>query len=392
MSYRKFKADYLFDGFKMREIGDVLVCREDGRVESILSADQAGGDLEKFSGMIVPGFINSHCHLELSHLKGLIPEKEGLVDFVLSVIRQRSQSEELKQESIRRAEDSMLKAGIVAVGDICNTIDTLEEKSFGRISYYNFIELFGWDPQQSATRYQAGKQLAALFLDKGADNMHVSLTPHAAYSVSDQLWKLMEPDFNGKTISIHNQESAAENEFFISGKGGLEAMYSGMKINNNHFKPPGIRSLPYYLNKLKGAAKIMLVHNTYTNANDINSALNFTDHLFFCLCPNANQYIEGRLPDIPQFLRSKATLVLGTDSMASNHQLSILEEMKTIKEHYPFISTKEMLVWATSNGAKVLNFDNELGDFQKGKKPGVVLIKNLVGGEIGPGSVSLRII
>ncbi len=301
MSYRKFKADYLFDGFKMREIGDVLVCREDGRVESILSADQAGGDLEKFSGMIVPGFINSHCHLELSHLKGLIPEKEGLVDFVLSVIRQRSQSEELKQESIRRAEDSMLKAGIVAVGDICNTIDTLEEKSFGRISYYNFIELFGWDPQQSATRYKAGKQLAALFLEKGADNMHVSLTPHAPYSVSDQLWKLMEPDFNGKTISIHNQESAAENEFFISGKGGLAAMYSGMKINNNHFKPPGIRSLPYYLNKLKGAAKIMLVHNTYTNANDINSAVNFTDHLFFCLCPNANQYIEGRLPDIPLF-------------------------------------------------------------------------------------------
>src|SRR6478735_3190406 len=189
MSYRKFKADYLFDGFKIREVGDVLVCREDGRVESILSADQAGRDLEKSSGMIVPGFVNSHCHLELSHLKGLIPEKEGLVNFVLSVIRQRSQSEELKRESIREAEDSMLKAGIVAVGDICNTPDTLEEKSFGRISYHNFIELFGWDPQQSTTRYQAGKQLAAFFLEKGAANMHVSLTPHAPYSVSDQLWK-----------------------------------------------------------------------------------------------------------------------------------------------------------------------------------------------------------
>ena len=89
MSYRKLKADYLFDGFKLLESDAVLVCKPDGTIESIVNESQAGGDLEKYSGLISPGFINCHCHLELSHLKGLIPENLGLVNFVLSVISQR---------------------------------------------------------------------------------------------------------------------------------------------------------------------------------------------------------------------------------------------------------------------------------------------------------------
>jgi len=124
MSYRKLKADYLFDGFEMY-LDSVLICLQDGTIEAIVDEKQAGDDLEKFSGIICPGFINCHCHLELSHLKGLIPEKQGLVNFVLSVVNSRNQPEELKQEAIRSAESEMLEAGIVAVGDICNTSDTL---------------------------------------------------------------------------------------------------------------------------------------------------------------------------------------------------------------------------------------------------------------------------
>jgi cytosine/adenosine deaminase-related metal-dependent hydrolase len=391
MSYRKFKADYLFDGLKMHDEGAVLVCLEDGRVEAILTKDQAGTDLEEFPGMIVPGFINCHCHLELSHLKGLIPEKQGLVNFLLSVVNRRNTPQGLIQESIRREEEAMQNAGIVAVGDICNTPDTLIQKTFNHLSYYNFIELLGWSPEQAGTRYQAGKKLASRFLEGGLDNTHLSLIPHAPYSVSDPLWKLMETDFRGKTISIHNQESEAENDFFSSGGGDLVRMYDEMKIDTSHFNAPGTRSLAYYLQKISAAAQIMLVHNLYTNETDLNEAMKFHENLFFCFCPNANRYIENRLPDIPLFRKYNAMLVLGTDSLASNHQLSILEEMKTIKNAFPFIPTEEMLVWATSNGAKVLSFDDNLGDFDKGKKPGIVLIENLHNGEIHAETTSRRI-
>jgi aminodeoxyfutalosine deaminase len=392
MSYRKLKADYLFDGYKMHPATAVLVCGQNGTIEAIVAENQAGGDLEKFPGIIAPGFINSHCHLELSHLKGLIPEKQGLVNFVLTVMNQRFQSFPLKQEAILTAETDMLNAGIIAIGDICNTPDTGVAKQASRLSYYNFIELLGWVPEQAMARYEAGKKLAATFIGMGLDEKQLSLVPHAPYSVSAELWKLMKAGFRDKTITIHNQESAAENEFFMAGTGDLTHMYAQMKMDTSHFKVPGSRSLPFYLSRLKEAANILLVHNTYMEEADLIQARNFNQNLFLCLCPNANLYIENRLPDIPLFMKHKASLILGTDSLASNHQLSILEEMKTIKKTFPSIPTAEMLVWATSNGAKALAFDDKLGDFTQGKKPGIVLIENLTEGEIIPESTSRRLV
>jgi aminodeoxyfutalosine deaminase len=392
MSYRKLKADYLFDGYKMLPGEKVLVCHPDGTIEDIISEAVAGEGVEKFRGLLSPGFVNCHCHLELSHLKGLIPQKQGLVNFVFSVVSQRSQPDSVRQEAIYSAEQDMLKSGIVAVGDICNTEDTLDVKSAKRLAYYNFIELLGWAPELAATRYEYGKKLADNFTKKGLDGDHMSLGPHAPYSVSDELWHLMLAGFKDKTITIHNQESAAENEFFSSGTGDLTRMYSLMKMDISHFIPSGANSLPLYLPRLKGASKILLVHNTYMEEADLLTALGFSNGLFLCLCPNANLYIEDRLPDLSLFLKHNARMVLGTDSLASNHQLDMLEEMKTIKQHFPLIPTAEMLIWATSNGAKALSFETTLGDFARGKKPGIVLLENIADGEVGRTTGSRRII
>jgi aminodeoxyfutalosine deaminase len=392
MSYRKLKADYLFDGYNMLPSGSVLVCRQDGMVEDIVNEDRVDGDLEKFPGMIVPGLINCHCHLELSHLKAVIPEKQGLVNFVLSVMSQRFQTFHLKEEQILTAENNMLNTGIVALGDICNTADTGAAKQAKLLSYYNFIEIFGWVPDQATTRHEAGKKLAASFIDMGFDKNHLSLNPHAPYSVSDQLWNLMKQDFKNKTITIHNQESAAENEYFTSGTGDLARMYGQMKMDTSQFIVPGSRSLPYILSRLQDAGQILLVHNTYTDETDLIKITGLNKRVFLCLCPNANLYIEDRLPDIPLFVKHNSLIVLGTDSLASNHQLSILEEMKTIKKAFSYITTSEMLVWATSNGAKALAFEDKLGDFTRGKKPGVVLLENITDGEITRQSTSRRLL
>ena len=98
------------------------------------------------------------------------------------------------------------------------------------------------------------------------------------------------------------------------------------------------------------------------------------DNAFWCLCPNANQYIEQTMPPIELLRSEKAKLVIGTDSYASNWSLSVLDELKTIHEHHPQIPLAEMLGWATINGAQALQMDKHLGSFEKGKKPGVVLI------------------
>src|SRR5215467_14073007 len=117
MNHRKFKADYIFTGEEMLEKNHVLITNGEGVVQDILPAELAGDDLEVFKGILCPGFVNSHCHLELSHLKGLVPEKTGLVDFVLTVVTKRHFAKEIVLDAIAQGEDEMLSNGIVAVGD-----------------------------------------------------------------------------------------------------------------------------------------------------------------------------------------------------------------------------------------------------------------------------------
>jgi aminodeoxyfutalosine deaminase len=391
MSYRKFKPDYLFDGYHLREKDSILVCHENGSFEAIISHDEAGDNVELLTGLLTPGFVNCHCHLELSHLKGLIPEKTGLTNFVFSVMSHRTASPDTKKEAIARAEADMITTGIVAVGDICNTTDTMECKSLRRLIYYNFIELAGWMPAFAVERYQAGIALYENFENSLQDQKHLSISPHAPYSVSAGLWDLLIPGFPDKTITIHNQELAAENEFFETGHGELNNMYLKMRMDSAHFKAPGVSSLEFFLPKMKNAENILLVHNTFTAEKDIIRANSLGQSLFFCFCPNANLYIEDRLPDIPLFIRENSNLVLGTDSLASNARLSILEEIKTIKKYFPDISTPAMLRWATSNGARALKISDQVGDFIHSKKPEIVLIENLKEGEIGQGSTSRRL-
>jgi cytosine/adenosine deaminase-related metal-dependent hydrolase len=285
----------------------------------------------------------------------------------------------------------MLENGIVAVGDICNTADTFAQKSGEGLAWYNFIELAGWQPGQAQQRFAAGELLYQQFAEITDAANHISLVPHAPYSVSPELWDLLKTGFLQKTITIHNQETAAEDAFFISGGGELPRMYEMMKIAVD-FKAPGSTSLPWYLPQLEQAENILLVHNTYSSKKDLQLAVAFSPDLFFCLCPNANLYIEDRLPDIPAMLDLQANMVIGTDSLASNQQLSILEEIKTIKKHFPAIGNASLLQWATSNGARALQFDDRFGDFKKGKQPGIVLISSEGDDILGDASACRRIL
>jgi len=115
-------------------------------------------------------------------------------------------------------------------------------------------------------------------------------------------------------------------------------------------------------------------------------------NIYFCLCPNANLYISGQLPDIKLLLRHGCDIVLGTDSLASNHQLDILEEMKTLQSHFPDLSTAALLQWATSNGARALQLDSMLGAFEPRKQPGVVLIEGMENGRLSRYSRPQRLI
>jgi aminodeoxyfutalosine deaminase len=271
----------------------------------------------------------------------------------------------------------MRRNGIVAVGDICNNPLTLEQKKKERIRYYNFIEASGWQPSVSQTRFQRAIDLYQLFADAFSSSS-TSIVPHAPYSVSTDLWNLIQPFYEGKTVSIHNQESRGEDDLFRTGNSELNRMFGLMKINNDHHHPSGRSSLQTYYHSLSGAGKIMLVHNSFTSGDDIDHVKmtgkgNVTS---FCVCINANQYIESSIPPVDLLVNKECNIVLGTDSLASNHSLNLMDEIKTIQRFFPQIELEQVLRWATINGAIALGMEESLGSFEKGKKPGVILIND----------------
>ena len=375
--------------------GHVLITDTTGVVAGIVPLQDAGDDIEYCNGILNPGFINAHCHLELSHLKGLIPEKTGLVEFVFKIITERYFAEEQILAAIEIAEGEMLQNGIVAVGDICNNTLTVTQKKKQRLRYHNFIEVSGFVPALAKDRFDKSGVILNGYLSE-VNAQCSTLSPHAPYSVSPELFEMINKATANNLVTIHNQETLAEEDFIKDKTGDFLKLYEKLGIDISFFKPSGKSSLQTWLPLLNNNQSVILVHNVTTTKEDIEfakvSAFNFPFSAFFCLCPNANLYITNTLPNINMLMEPGCNIVLGTDSLASNHQLNIWEEIKTLHRNFPFLKLEAMLQWATINGAKALQMDSMLGSFEKGKKPGVVLIEGIEDLQAVKNSVSKRIL
>ena len=376
MAFQKIRADQLFDGYRMLDDQFVLVVTDDGIVMDVLPIEDAGEGIRVFEGIISPGFINCHCHLELSHMKGLIPEKTGLVKFVSHVMKDRHLADEVVMQAITDAETEMLASGIVAVGDICNNKLAVRQKIQGRLFYHNFIETSGFVPQLADTRFNRALEIFEAYAPHYSVPVSAnSIVPHAPYSVSQKLWDKIIKFPGNQLLTIHNQETPDENALFKDKTGGFLDFYEKFSMDVSLFEPTGQTSLKSFLPHFLPNQQVILVHNVFTTVEDFDFCRQevVKPYLYWCLCPNANLYINNQLPNIELLIDYDCNIVLGTDSLASNQQLSILAEMRTIHQRFPFMKSEKLFGWATLNGAKALQMEHILGSFEKGKKPGVVL-------------------
>ena len=361
---RFLTADYLFPLHTNPIKNGVLQISDDGQVIAIFkNRGEVNQDkLEIFNGILCPGFVNAHCHLELSHLKGRAEKGQGFLEFSKTISLRDNYSVAAKKQAIENAEQEMITNGIVGVGDICNKIDTLQKKQKENLKYYNFIETFGVDLNKVDTVFNQAIELRNKFRFAG---QKASIVPHAPYSVPPVLMKKINNAFDDEDelLTVHMQETKEENQLFEDKKGAFFAWLNGMNANvsiwENRNKSTDI------LQEL-GNKKMLLVHNTFAKKEDL------TDN-YYCTCPKANLYIENALPDYSIFDTDK--LCVGTDSLASNDALSILEELIVIKKNSNF-DMNTLLKIACKNGAEALGFE-QLGTFEKGKIPGINLIQNL---------------
>ena len=372
-------------------IADGYVAFDDeGMVTDIGEELPAGAKAQEHEGALVPGFVNAHCHLELSHLRGKVDTGTGLLPFLRGVVTLRDVAPAEIEAAIREQDARMYAAGIQAVGDISNAPDTAAVKSESPIQYYSFVEVF--DFLQGGTMAKDVFAKAQATFDALPEPKRY--VPHAPYTVSPELYALLQAaNAPGGTVSIHNQETPAEDELFATKTGGFLDFYRDFNFSLARFEPFGKTSLAATLPHLDPARRTLFVHNTQTTPDDLERAEEWSERVYWATCPNANLYIENRLPRYAEWLEAGVRVCIGTDSLTSNWQLSVLEEMKTIQRYQRFVDTRTLVQWATLNGAEALGFDAQLGSLSPGKRPGLVAVSGLdAAGRLTEGSTARRVL
>ena len=390
---KSYKADYVFPINADPIKNGVVTVDDHGKILSVTDnhpPDAKDGEPQHLKGIICPGFINTHCHLELSYLKGKLSQQKGLINFIKEIQALRTADNAVILKAAEKADAEMYENGIVAVGDIANSNVSVPVKANSKIYYHTFAEAFSFLPEKAQEAFDKAVSLSKEFKPQSC-----SVTPHAPYSVSKELFKLIKKYSDNGTanlISIHNQESEDENKFYRYRLGGFVDLYKHFNIDISFFKSQARNSMQYVLPLLTNKQDILMVHNTCTNLKDLYFIKRFDRKVHFCFCPGANLYIENKLPKVDLFIDQGFNLTIGTDSLASNTKLCILNEMRLLQAKFPAITTERLLQWATINGAKFLGIDDEKGSLETGKTPGLNLISGLDGLRITPDTKVKRLV
>ncbi len=373
---KRFSAQFIFTNTAPPLKRAVITAEDDG---TIVKVEESRGELKEtqsvefYNGIIVPGFVNCHCHLELSHLKGAIAEGMGLSDFIMNVRTLRNYDQKEIITAAKKEDDDLFREGVSLCADICNTPVTFDIKKRSSIRYISFGEVFGIDPDK------AGKRMdEVMLLAKAAEDAGLKLypVPHSAYSVSLPLFRMLREKSSGNRVtSVHFMESESEAIFLKDHSGPMRRSYadSGLLPASLQMPKNHVRAI---MDEVTPSGNLILVHNTYADRNTV-SEVKKRGNTYWCLCPGSNLYIENKLPPVEMLMEENCEIVIGTDSLSSNKKLSILREMGIIQERFTSVKLEELIRWATINGAEALGEGDGFGTIEPGKRPGLILLQDL---------------
>ncbi len=348
----------LVDGeFRRNPIIEFAADGEILSVEFREDVDRSAGT-EFYSGIMMGGFVNAHSHLELAYLRGAIEAGTGFADFASSIGRVRNSfSEEERDRAVVAADLELKRGGVVAVGDIVNGVTSFAVKERSSIEYRNFAEVFGLNAIDSSA------------VDELLNYPSTSLTPHSTYSLNDKLFREIAST-GGTPLSIHFMESPAERELY-EGHGALHDWYSrvGFECNFLHYDSPAKR----IVGSIPKDRSVILVHNCCITQEDIDIIMShFTAQIYWAVCPRSNRYISNLRPPLDLLRKNGLNICVGTDSLASNWSLSMLDELREM-EGTPLV---ERLDWATRIGARALQMPH-VGTIEVGHKAHINILSGV---------------
>ncbi len=348
------------------------------------------------NGAIVPGFVNAHCHVELSHLQGRFRKGSGMAGFIDQINELRdfvSREEKIKALGVQM--EKMWSEGVQAMADVSNCNDSFALKAASPMYTRSFLEVFGTEPEDCQAVIDGARSLKA---EADAAGIDAGITPHSCYTMSPEL--LTAASAEGLAtgyLSYHSQESRQEEDMIMYGTGEMadNRRRAGMST------PPvlGQPSLMYFIDRLLKAVdapieqNILLVHNVCLSKEAIDAARKVMKHPYWAVCPLSNIFIHNALPPVGLMKSEGLKICVGTDSLSSNDELDMVKEIFCLQENNPKVTTGEILSWACRNGAEFLGKSAEMGSLSVGKTPGIVAVSDVDGrGRFTKTSRSHRII
>jgi len=344
-----------------------ITVSEDGHVIDINSTSSkhtkpAAETVDWGDAIIMPGLVNAHAHLELTALHRRLTEFSSFTDWALRLINERRTWTPVDyRRSTEEGARLTLASGTTLVGDVAsgNGWDALSSSSPRRVV---FEETLGLDPNLAEP---AMARIHALFDLADCGNARPTqihaLSPHAPYSTSGELYRRAAALAQSRKTpwTTHVAETLEELRFFEKGDGEFREFLTRLGAMPENWRAPGVHPVAWLDALGILGPSCMLAHCNYLTDDVINRIAGSKSSVVYC--PRSHAFFGHDNHPVRRLLDAGVTVALGTDSLASNDSLNLLDEMRYLYAQRKDLSPEEILRAGTINGAVALGFGDRLG-------------------------------
>jgi cytosine/adenosine deaminase-related metal-dependent hydrolase len=343
------------------------VAIHDGRIAWVGAtgdAEEPGSTLENLgAGVLLPGLVNAHCHLELSSLRGRIALPSDYVPWIAQVVAVRAgEPADRALEGASAAIRELEQSGTVAVGDVSNALAHLDLLGASRLQAVVFFELLGWDPEKAGAILEGAEARLAVVGTRPSPNVEVRLAAHAPHSASRPLLEALRA--RGGPGAIHLAESPAERRFLTGGEREWSE-FLRRRVGEVAFTTPGVSPVRYAADLGLLHPRLVAAHCVQVDATDID--LLARSGASVAVCPRSNRNLRVGIPPVPAMRDAGVRLCLGTDSLASAPSLELIDDAVALHREFPSLDPAAILRMATLGGAEALGL-GDLGAIAPGKR------------------------
>ena len=317
--------------------------------------------------ILIPTLVNAHTHLEFSSLSEPIQPALPFQEWITAVIQWRRGRDTMSGEAVRQGLTESLQGGVTAIGEITTRQPVNVADITAGCRVVSFLEVIGLQQERIPELLQQAADHLSQYSEFGSgDSIFGGISPHAPYTVHAELFSsLVELAVRrNAVVAMHLAETTDELELLRDGNGRFVDFLTGLGLWNSATFPGG-RSIRDFLEELVSVPRALAIHGNFFSHDDIQFVARHAN-LATVYCPRTHAFFGHPPHPIRQLLAAGARVVLGTDSRASNPDLSLWKELQFVATHFPDISIPRVLTMGTTDAADSLGMSIESHEIRKG--------------------------